>query len=123
VFAAEDIPKNAPVTEYGGKLITHEQAMVLLKKGISTHTMTVASMHTAIDGRASPEFTHTDMLAQHKVGSMFNDPHGTNKVANAMRKPLDIGDTVVLVATTDIPAHTELLLDYGPSYRRTYFKS
>lgn len=76
VFAEEAIPRKAPVTIYGGEIITEAEALALKRNNEHTHLQTLTRNFEHIDGRINYEkgYTHGYYLDNHYLGSFINDP-------------------------------------------------
>lgn len=120
-FTTRSFKKGDYITEYGGEVISSDEANLRRIAGKASHIRSLTPMHTAIDGR--------QVLSSHGEGgaSFINDPCGvfqyncrfvvTRTLRNGVvRDGLSVIERVFARALCDIPAGAELYVNYGAGY-------
>src|SRR3982751_2845777 len=69
-FTTRAFKKGDYITEYGGEVISSDEANVRRGAGHASHIRSISPMHTAIDGRAIPAWDG------YGGASFINDPRG-----------------------------------------------
>lgn len=131
LFATELIEKGDLITEYGGRVVYRKEAEQLRHRGEDTHLRAVVLGSQALDGRVQqPLFSCDYYTRNHLVGSFANGapkPSDKNTVyinERGIGKIHPSGETasdrVFLKAQRDLQPGEEILVDYGPTFRKLH---
>ena len=111
IFARRAINKDEVVTYYGGKYFESTE-----QPAASTHLLQILKRGAYIDGMYTHNFSVMVMLLTNQVGSLANSSWGDAKGNNCHILISNSHHRVKIVATQNIPAGSEILVPYGPSY-------
>jgi hypothetical protein len=135
LFALHRIKAGVYITEYGGKILTHEQASAL-DPCDKTHLLPMYQNGPVFDGRIRGAYTFEWYESQGLLAQFANDKRGTGKPGNVDYKGqagdfpggehrTPKGGVVIvpvrkfIVATRTIaPGEELLLLNYGPGHQK-----
>jgi hypothetical protein len=127
LFASEDLPKGALITEYGGRVVDREESRALAREGKDTHLRSIAKGHEALDGRVvPPTFTRDYYVKNHLLGSFANQAPTkatqntiyVNELGPGYVHPYGgiASDRVFLKAIRPIGKGEEVYVNYGRRY-------
>jgi hypothetical protein len=135
LFALEPIKKGTFITEYGGEILSHEDAAELHSCD-KTHLLPMYQNGPVFDGRIHGEYTYDFYESQGLLAQFANDKRGTGRPGNVDYKSqggdlpggehmtpegqmVPVAARKFLVATKDIAPGEELLvLNYGPGHQK-----
>lgn len=130
LFTEQPIKRGRTITEYGGKVVGHKEAVELLKQGEDTHLRSIAAMFQALDGRVTDEFPFCYYEENNLLGGFANSSPEPNAKYFVPRhrvgKVHPYGGVamhaVYLTALRDIAAGEEIFVSYGKSYNKRHLK-
>jgi len=133
LFSTELIEKGSLITEYGGRIVYRTEAEQMRLRGEDTHLRAVVLGSEALDGRVQePLFSQDYYIKNHLAGGFANGAPKSSDRNTVYINERGIGrihpsgevasDRVFLKAQRDIQPGEEILVDYGPTFRRLHIK-
>lgn len=132
LFATRDIRKGDVVTEYGGEVVDHAYATLLLRTKQDSHLRCIVPMFQALDGRVrGSTFTLDYYNDNDLLGSFANSSDTANVKYFTCRRTCGrvhpyggvAAEKVVLKATRSIAKGEEIYVNYGISYNKRHLSA